>query len=119
MSWTKVLAADALEANGREVVKVGTRKILLVNHENQLYAVDNTCPHLKMPMKNGKITETGAIVCPIHRSAFDLRTGEVKNWCPWPPGVGKVMSMISQEKSLPVFPVRVEEGSIWIDIEES
>jgi nitrite reductase/ring-hydroxylating ferredoxin subunit len=116
MGWTKVIAAESLEPNGRQVVKVGTRKILLVNHENQLYAVDNTCPHLKMPMKNGKITEDGAIVCPIHRSAFDLGTGEVKDWCPWPPGVGKVLSMISQQKTLPVFPVRVEEGSIWVDI---
>lgn len=118
MSWTKVLSADALASEGRQVVKVGTRKILLVNHNNQLYAVDNTCPHLKMPMKNGKITENGAIVCPIHRSAFDLGTGEVQSWCPWPPVVGKVLSKISPEKSLPVFPVRVEEGSIWVDVEE-
>ncbi|TVP56645.1 MAG: Rieske (2Fe-2S) protein [Nodularia sp. (in: Bacteria)] len=118
MSWTKVLAADALAPESRQVVKVGTRKILLVNHDNQLYAVDNTCPHLKMPMKNGKITESGAIVCPIHRSAFDLRTGEVQDWCPWPPIVGKVLAKVSQEKKLPVFPVRVQEGSIWIDLEE-
>ncbi|HYW22064.1 MAG TPA: Rieske (2Fe-2S) protein [Nodularia sp. (in: cyanobacteria)] len=118
MSWTKVLAADALAPKGRQVVKVGTRKILLVNHDNQLYAVDNTCPHLKMPMKNGKITESGAIVCPIHRSAFDLSTGEVQVWCPWPPLVGQVLGKISQPKTLPVFPVRVEEGSIWIDLDE-
>jgi nitrite reductase/ring-hydroxylating ferredoxin subunit len=89
-----------------------------VNHESQVYAVDNTCPHLKMPMKNGKITEGGAIVCPIHRSAFDLRTGEVQDWCPWTPVVGTILSKISQSKTLSVFPVRVEEGSIWIDLEE-
>ena len=118
MSWTKVLAADALSPGTRQVVKVGKRNVLLLHHENQLYAVDNTCPHLKLPLKDGKITETGAIVCPAHRSAFDLRTGEVQTWCPFPPGIGKVLSLISQEKTLPVFPTRVEEGNIWIDLPE-
>ncbi len=77
------------------MVKVGKRNILLLNHENQLYAVDNICPHLKMPLKNGKITESGAIVCGFHRSAFDLQTGEVKDWCPWPcswEGIGNGIS---------------------------
>ncbi|MBE9006127.1 Rieske (2Fe-2S) protein [Fortiea sp. LEGE XX443] len=118
MGWTKVIAADALTPGAREVVNVGKRKILLLNHQNELYAVDNVCPHLKLPLKGGKI-EDGAIVCPTHRSAFDLRTGQVNNWCPWPPGIGKVLSMISQQKTLPVFPVRVEEGSIWIDVEDN
>ena len=118
MSWTKVLAAEALSPGTRQVVKVGNRKILVLNHENQLYAVDNNCPHLKLPLKNGKITEDGAIVCTFHRSAFDLQTGEVKGWCSWPPGVGKVLSMVSPQKVLPVFPIRVEEGNIWVDVQE-
>ena len=116
MSWTKVLAADALSPDSREVVKVGNRNILLLNHQGRLYAVDNICPHLKLSLKKGKITEDGAIVCPFHRSAFDLTTGEVKTWTPWPPVVGNVLGMISEEKPLPVFPVKVEEGSIWIDV---
>jgi len=118
MTWTKVLATDALAPGAREVVKVGKQNILLLNHENQLYALNNTCPHLKLPLKNGKITEDGAIVCPTHRSAFDLRTGEVKEWCPWPPGISKVFALVSKQKLLSVFPVRVEEGSIWIDLQE-
>jgi nitrite reductase/ring-hydroxylating ferredoxin subunit len=116
MSWTKVLSADALTLGSRQVVTVGQRKILLLNHEGQLYAVDNICPHLKLPMKKGTITAEGAIVCPWHRSAFDLCTGEVKDWTPWPPVVGKALGMVSSEKTLPVFPVRLEEGSIWVDL---
>ncbi len=118
MSWTKVLSVDTLVSGSRQVVKVGNRNILLLNHEGQLYAMDNACPHLKLPMKNGKVTEDGAIVCPWHRSGFDLRTGEVKEWSSWPPGVGKALGIISREKALPVFPIRVEEGSIWVDVEE-
>ncbi|MBW4687677.1 MAG: Rieske (2Fe-2S) protein [Komarekiella atlantica HA4396-MV6] len=118
MSWTKVLAVEALSPGARQVVKVGNQNILLLNHENQFYAVNSSCPHLNLPLKKGKINEAGAIVCPFHRSAYDLRTGEVQDWCPWPPGVGKMLSLVSQEKTLPVFPVRVEEGSIWIDLQE-
>jgi nitrite reductase/ring-hydroxylating ferredoxin subunit len=115
MAWTKVLEAASLAPGAREVVKVGSRNILLLNHENQLYAVDNVCPHLKLPIKKGKI-ENGAIVCPFHRSAFDLGTGQVKTWCPWPPVVGKALAMVSQEKTLPTFPVKVEAGEILVDV---
>lgn len=118
MTWTQVLSVDALPQGEREVVKVGKRNILLLNHNSQLIAVDNICPHLKLPLKKGKITEDGAIVCPWHKSAFDLCTGAVKEWTPWPPVVGKALGMVSPAKTLSVFPVRVEEGSIWVDIED-
>jgi nitrite reductase/ring-hydroxylating ferredoxin subunit len=119
MAWTQVLAANALPSGGREVVKVGNRNVLLLNHENQLYAVENNCPHLKLPLKGGKITESGAIVCSFHHSAFDLKTGEVQDWCPFPPGIGKLLGMVSQAKKLPVFPLRVEDGNILIDVPEA
>jgi len=119
MSWTKVIAADALQPGGREVVKVGEIKILVLNHEGKFYAMADACPHLKLSMKKGKITPDGAIVCPWHRSAFDLCSGEVKEWTPFPPIVGKVMGKLSPEKTLPTFPTRVEEGSIWVELENS
>jgi nitrite reductase/ring-hydroxylating ferredoxin subunit len=116
MSWTKVLAETDLPAGTRQVIEVEKRKILLLNHEGQLHALDNACPHLKLPLKKGKITADGAIVCPWHRSAFDLATGSVKAWCTWPPVMGKVMSAMSEAQAVSVFPVRVDAGSIWIDI---
>ncbi|BAZ42520.1 hypothetical protein NIES4101_84890 [Calothrix sp. NIES-4101] len=116
MNWIKVLAQDELPKDGRTVVKVEERAILLLHHNNQIYAVENSCPHLKLPLKKGKITEDGAIVCPFHRSAFDLTTGNPVAWTPFPPGVGKLLGMISTEKSLSVFPTRIEEGSIWVGI---
>ncbi len=116
MSWIKVLPQDELPSNERKVVKVEQRAILLVNHNNQVYALENACPHMKLPLKNGKITENGAIVCPFHRSAFDLATGNSTEWITFPPGINKVMGLISKEKPLPVFPTRVEEGSIWVQL---
>ncbi|MCM0593582.1 MAG: Rieske (2Fe-2S) protein [Gloeotrichia echinulata IR180] len=116
MSWIKVLPQDELPSNGRKVVKVEQRAILLVNHNNQVYAVQNSCPHMKVPLEKGKITENGEIVCPFHRSSFDLATGNVTEWITFPPVINKAIAMISKEKPLPVFPTRVQEGSIWVDV---
>ncbi|QSJ14537.1 Rieske (2Fe-2S) protein [Nostoc sp. UHCC 0702] len=116
MNWIKVLPQSELGANERKVVKVEQRAILLLNHNNQIYAVENSCPHLKLPMKKGKITDDGAIVCPFHRSAFDLATGNVKEWSTFPPGIGKVLGVVAKEKTLAVFPTRLEEGSIWVGL---
>ncbi len=116
MSWTKVLGANDLPVGARQVVKVGSQKILLLNHNGQLHAVANACPHLNLPLRKGKITEDGAIICPFHRSAFDLKSGEAKVWSPWPPVLGQALGKLSTESDLPVFPVRVEDGSIWVDV---
>ena len=116
MTWTSVLAVDALATDERRVVKVGDASILLLNHQGNIYATDNLCPHLKLPMQKGKISGDCTIACPWHKSTFNLKTGAVESWTPWPPGVGKVLAMVSAQKPLPVFPIRVEEGQIWVDI---
>jgi nitrite reductase/ring-hydroxylating ferredoxin subunit len=117
MNWIKVLAENELPPNERKVVKLDKRAILLVHHNNQIYALENSCPHMKLPLKKGKITDNGAIICPFHRSAFDLATGNPTEWITFPPGIGKVMGMISKEKTIPVFPTRVEEGNIWVGVQ--
>ncbi|MFM7438129.1 MAG: Rieske (2Fe-2S) protein, partial [Snowella sp.] len=59
----------------------------------------------------------GAITCPFHRSSFNLCSGAVEEWITWPPVVSKAMSLVSSEKNLKVFPTRLEDGNILIDIE--
>jgi nitrite reductase/ring-hydroxylating ferredoxin subunit len=118
MNWVKVLAQDELSQDARKVVKVENRSILLLHHRGQIYAMENACPHLKLPLQGGKVTDDNAIVCPWHHSAFDLCRGDVKDWSPWPPGIGRVLAIVSKEKALMVFPTRVAEGSIWVGLEE-
>jgi nitrite reductase/ring-hydroxylating ferredoxin subunit len=119
MNWVKALPQDELPEGERHMVKMGERSILLIHHEGQVYAMESACAHMRLPLKGGKLTEDGAIVCPWHHSAFDLRTGDVKTWSPWPPGVGRMLGAISREKALTVFPTKVEEGNIWVDLEGS
>ncbi|MDJ0573133.1 MAG: Rieske (2Fe-2S) protein [Pleurocapsa sp. MO_192.B19] len=116
MAWIKALAAETLAPGTRQIVKLEEQSLLLLNESGNIYAINNICPHLKLPLKKGKVTADGTIVCPWHRSEFDLETGEVKNWCPFPPVVGNVLGKISTEKTLGVFPTRIEDGQILVDL---
>ncbi len=41
----------------------------------EIFAVENTCPHMKGPLAEGIIGD-GKVVCPLHGHRFDLKTGE-------------------------------------------
>jgi nitrite reductase/ring-hydroxylating ferredoxin subunit len=70
-------------------------------------------------LEKAKVTEENTLVCPRHRSVFDLRTGKVKEWVPWPPAIGRVLGSVSREMPLPVYPTRIDQGSIWVGTEDS
>lgn len=116
MAWIRVFDESELPDGERRVVEAAGTKVLVMRHRGQLYAVNNSCPHMGLPLKGGRLTEDGAIVCPFHRSAFDLATGDVKLWSPWPPLAGRILGLVSREQSLAVYPVKVEENAIWIDV---
>ena len=117
MNWIKVLPQDGLPDGHRRVVEVGGRPVLLASHKGQIYAMDNLCPHMGAALADGQIREDGTIVCPRHHSAFDLRTGVVMEWTPWPPGVGRVLGSLSKEKPLSVYATRIDEAGIWVALD--
>jgi len=119
MNWIRVLSREDLPPGTRRVSEVKDREILLINHRGEIYAVGNRCPHMQARLENGELTASGEIVCPRHHSVFDLETGSVEDWVPWPPVVGRALGAISQQNSLPVYPTKIEDGGIWVGIEES
>ncbi len=119
MNWTNVLPEAELPKGARRVVTVAGQDVLLINHQGEIHAVDNRCPHLQAKMEKGEVTDDGAIVCPRHHSVFDLATGAVREWVTWPPVVGRALGAISQENALPVYPTKIDEGAIWVGLEES
>ncbi|MBU0493349.1 MAG: Rieske (2Fe-2S) protein [Chloroflexi bacterium] len=118
MDWIKVLDQDELAEGDKHVVEVAGREVVLIRDGDQLYAVNRKCPHMGAHLDKGEVKD-GVIVCPRHHSAFDLRTGDVMDWTPWPPGVGRVLGAVSREKALAVYPTRVEDGAIWVGIEQA
>ena len=117
MNGVKAVSQERFPEGARHVMRIGDREILLIHERGKIYAVDNICPHMGQRLEEAQVTEDGFIVCPRHRSTFDLRTGEVKAWTPWPPGVGRVLGVFSKAKPLPVLDTRVEDGTIWVAVE--
>ena len=117
MQWVKVLSAEVLPQGEREVVEIEGERVLLVHHsDGKIYAMQNQCTHMGAPLVKGEVKEDGTLVCPRHHTVFNMETGEVQEWVTWPPGVGTVLGAVSQEKNLTVYPTKVEEGAIWIDV---
>lgn len=114
MDMLKLFPVSELPEGSRRVVDVDGRKVLILNYQGEFHAVDNACPHLRFPLKDGGVSKDGALVCPFHHSAFDLKTGDVKDWSPWPPGFGPVLGKFSREKALAIFETRVEDGFLFV-----
>jgi nitrite reductase/ring-hydroxylating ferredoxin subunit len=117
MTWTKALDSDELGKGMRRVVKLEGKPVLLIRHEGELYAVNNRCPHMGYPLKGGRIDDDCALHCPFHRSAFDLKSGDVQDWVVWPPGIGVMLGKLSKEKAMDVYPVKEEGGAIMVQLE--
>jgi nitrite reductase/ring-hydroxylating ferredoxin subunit len=116
MSWIKATTLEQLQTSGRETKVIEGQKILFIWHEDTVYAVQSQCPHLGLPLAKGKIDEHCHLTCPFHRSSFDLKTGAVECWSPWPPVLGTVLGKISKPKDLRIYPTRIEGDEISIQL---
>lgn len=99
--WTQVAAlADfgTLRMLKREVEGL---EVLLYRTGQDIIAIHNHCTHLGKPLDGGRMM-AGQLFCPFHGACFDLRTGKA----------------ISGPAVMPlhVFPVRVEDGGIYVDM---
>jgi nitrite reductase/ring-hydroxylating ferredoxin subunit len=99
--FVKALELSKLAPGTMVGVEVAGRKILLSNLGGEVYAVDGTCTHEESPLSQGFMVEE-RVVCQLHLSQFDLRTGEVYN----PPAI----------EPLKLYNVKIEEGSIFVEI---
>lgn len=113
MAWHSVMPLYQLSA--RKQVNIRGQELLLINDNKQVTAIQAKCPHLKLPLIKGKI-ENCAITCPFHKSKFDLQTGKVISWSPWPIVIGKLLGKLSKPKPLKIFPTKIEDGMILVDI---
>ena len=116
MAWQAALNLTELKQKTRETMVIDGAKILFIWHGEEIHAVQAQCPHLKMPLAKGCITDDNAIVCPFHHSAFDLKTGAVNCWSPWPNVIGPLLGKLSTPKDLRIYPTRVEGDEIFVDV---
>jgi nitrite reductase/ring-hydroxylating ferredoxin subunit len=75
-SEPRVRAASLAElrAAGRQVVHLEGHVVCLFAEGEEVYAVDNRCPHMGFPLHRGTVCD-GILTCHWHHARFDLATG--------------------------------------------
>jgi len=75
--WIPVGPVEEIPPGHAARVYVGDRAIAIFNLDDQLHCLDDTCSHAEASLSDGDLdSRRCAIECPLHGSAFDLRTGE-------------------------------------------
>jgi nitrite reductase/ring-hydroxylating ferredoxin subunit len=101
MAFVAVARADEVPVGHGAFVERGGLALAVFNAGGgRFYATGPTCPHEDGPLSEGWI-EAGAVVCPWHGFDFDLATGRC--------GVDADLSIL-------VYPVRVSDGVVEVDL---
>ena len=70
----RAASLEELRAKGRLVVHLDRHTLCLFAEGEEVYAVDNRCPHMGFPLHRGTVCD-GILTCHWHHARFDLATG--------------------------------------------
>src|SRR5881275_2179478 len=70
----RAASLEELRAKGRLVVGLNGHTVCLLAEGDEVYAVDNRCPHMGFPLHRGTVSD-GILTCHWHHARFDLCTG--------------------------------------------
>jgi nitrite reductase/ring-hydroxylating ferredoxin subunit len=98
--WQRAATLAELAAAGRKTVHLGARTLVLWRDGDQVYALDNRCPHMGFPLDRGTCRD-GILTCHWHAARFDLRTG------------GTFDQFADDAQT---FPVALRGDEIWVDL---
>jgi 3-phenylpropionate/trans-cinnamate dioxygenase ferredoxin subunit len=100
-NWTYVCEENEIDLDGLKRFDHEGNTFCIYHIEDGYYATDGICTHEYVHLEDGFVLN-GEIECPMHMGLFDIKSGQ-----PMSPPVCE---------ALKTFPVKVEEGSIYIKI---
>lgn len=118
---TKVAALGALQEGKALCVSTDAARLMLVKQGSTVYALENKCPHLGLPLGRGKI-EDGEIVCPFHGSRFKIATGENTDWVAAvmgmkiPDWTSNLLAFGKAPQAVRTFPVSIEGEDVFVTL---
>jgi 3-phenylpropionate/trans-cinnamate dioxygenase ferredoxin component len=98
----EITRLDQLPRDRGVRVKVGEHRIAMFRIDDEVFAVGDRCSHAEASLAEGEVWDH-TVECPRHGSEFDLRTGE--------PGA------LPATQPVPVYPVSVEDGTVYLEVE--
>ena len=99
--FVPAMKASDLQEGAMSALDVGGVHILLARIGGEVSAVSGVCTHEETDLGLGFVLEE-RVVCPLHLSQFDLRTGDVLN----PPAT----------EPLRRFNVKIEGETIFVEV---
>jgi nitrite reductase (NADH) small subunit len=100
-NWQPVASVNDFPSGTARELVAGGRVIALFHVDGHFFAMDGICPHQGGPLGKGKLNGC-VLTCPWHGWQFNVRTGQ---------------HQVNPGLRHPTFPVRVEGGTVLVDIE--
>jgi nitrite reductase/ring-hydroxylating ferredoxin subunit len=97
---------------------VGAGPYVVGNSRGERFALSRRCRHLRADLARGSIDDEGCLVCPWHRSRYDVKTGRMvtgpQGWFAKVPGLD--LAFESMTKVVPLKKGRLEErdGTLFV-----
>jgi nitrite reductase (NADH) small subunit len=107
--WIKAAAVEEFPVNGGAAVLINGEQIAIFNftNEGRWFATQNRCPHKgEMALARGITGDSEGhpkVACPFHKNTFSLEDGTC---------------LTNEEYRLKTYPVKVEEGFVYIGFVE-
>jgi 3-phenylpropionate/trans-cinnamate dioxygenase ferredoxin subunit len=98
----EITTLDKLPRDRGVRVTVGEHRIAMFRIDDEVFAIGDRCSHAEASLAEGEVWDH-TVECPRHGSEFDLRTGE--------PGA------LPATQPVPVYQVSVEDGTIYLEME--
>ena len=103
----RICALGDLSSPGKKSAKVDGVRLLLLRTGDEVFAIENRCPHLNVPLSTGKWDGT-QITCRFHRARFDVRSGEMDRKAFLLSGAGG--------NCLKKFEAEVRDGDVYVTV---
>lgn len=103
MAWQRVASVSEVTEGTPLLIVLAETDIAIFRVGDEVFATDDICSHAEASLCEGD--QHGYLIeCPRHGGRFDIRTGQAKKF----PAISAIQT----------FPVKIEEGNLFIDDDE-
>jgi nitrite reductase/ring-hydroxylating ferredoxin subunit len=99
-SLVRIASLDEVMRAGCMPIQADGHTIALFARGDQVYALDNRCPHMGFPLHRGTLRD-GILTCHWHHARFDLATGGTFD---------------QFADDVTTYPVEIRDGQVWVDL---
>lgn len=85
-------------------VTIGEERIAVFRVDSEVYAIGDRCSHAEASLAEGEVFGH-QVECPRHGSEFDMTTGQALS--------------LPATRPVPTYPVSIEEGTVYLVLEDS